>query len=152
LFRVWLAHIQAFLVCFSVFSTKMAEPALRLSKPCLSPSLTLGKKYRLIGPFFGLFVSFQMILFCVCLAHARQQGLGTPVATGVAFQAAYLITEKALRAADDIPLDGAKVSIKGQQNTVLTNAEGLFRILAGDSGVLLISYVGYGRESRMPCS
>jgi len=59
------------------------------------------------------------------LARAGQRGVGSPVATDVAFQAAYLITEKALRAADDIPLDGAKVSIKGQQNTVLTNAEGL---------------------------
>jgi TonB-dependent starch-binding outer membrane protein SusC len=94
------SFIQTFLVYFSVFLAKRAHPALSLPKPCLSPTLALGKKHRLIGPFFGLFISFQMILFCVCLAHARQQGLGTPVATGVALSADSI---KPLKIGDTIP-------------------------------------------------
>jgi len=98
LFRV--SFIHTFLVYFSVFSAKRAHPALSLPKPCLSPTLALGKKYRLIGPFFGFLISFHMILFCVCLAHARQQGLGTPVATGVALSADSI---KPLKIGDTIP-------------------------------------------------
>jgi thiol-disulfide isomerase/thioredoxin len=41
-----------------------------------------------------------MILFCVCLAHARQQGLGTPVATGVALSTDSI---KPLQIGDSIP-------------------------------------------------
>jgi hypothetical protein len=84
-----------------------------------------------------------MILFCVCLVHARQQGLGTPGATGVAFQAAYPITGKVL-AADNRPLEGATISIQGKQTKVLTNADGAFQIIARDTNsVLLVSFVGY---------
>ncbi|HWV70858.1 MAG TPA: TlpA disulfide reductase family protein [Pseudosphingobacterium sp.] len=89
-----------FLVYLSVFLAKRAQPALSLPKPCLSPTLALGKKYRLIGPFFGFLISFHMILFCVCLAHARQQGLGTPVATGVALSTDSI---KPLKIGDTIP-------------------------------------------------
>lgn len=49
-----------------------------------------------------------------------------------------------MSAADNVPLEGAIVSILDRQTKVLTNADGIFRILASDSsGVLLISFVGY---------
>jgi thiol-disulfide isomerase/thioredoxin len=92
--------INTFLVYFSVLLARTLSPALSLPKPYLEPSLALGKKYRLIGPFFGFLISFHMILFCVCLAHARQQGLGTPVATGVALSADSV---KPLKIGDTIP-------------------------------------------------
>jgi len=84
-----------------------------------------------------------MILFCVCLVHARKQGLGTPGATGVAFQAAYPITGKVL-AADNRPLEGATISIQGKQTKVFTNADGAFQIIARDTNsvLLLVSFVG----------
>ncbi|MFC6100325.1 SusC/RagA family TonB-linked outer membrane protein [Olivibacter domesticus] len=136
--------IQNFLVYFSVFLARTLSPALSLPKPCLSPTLALGKKRRLIGPFFGFLISFHMILFCVCLAHARQQGLGTPVATGVAFQSSYAVTGKVMSVADRKPLEGATISVQGKQTKVLTNADGAFRIVTSDtSGVLLVSFVGY---------
>ncbi|WP_130855206.1 SusC/RagA family TonB-linked outer membrane protein [Olivibacter jilunii] len=92
---------------------------------------------------YTIYLTALNVLFCVCLAHARQ--FSSPEAAhGVAFQSRYPITGMVLNAADDTPLDGATISIKGRQNTVLTNAEGKFRILATDStGVLMISYVGY---------
>ena len=93
---------------------------------------------------YVLYLATIKILFCVCLAHARQQGLGTPVATGVAFQNSYAVTGKILSATTNEPLDGATISIQGKQAKVLTNADGAFRMLASDtSGVLLISFVGY---------
>jgi len=99
---------------------------------------------RIPKPYAIAAVIAVKILFCVCLAHARQQGLGTPVATGVAFQNSYAVTGKILSAASNEPLDGATISIQGKQTKVLTNADGAFRILASDSsGVLLISFVGY---------
>jgi len=98
--KVEMTRREAFLVCFSVFLARTLSPALSLPKPCLSPTLALGKKHRLIGPFFGFLISFHMILFCVCLAHARQQGLGTPVATGVALSADSV---KPLKIGDTIP-------------------------------------------------
>jgi len=93
---------------------------------------------------YVLYLATIKILFCVCLAHARQQGLGTPVATGVAFQSTYPLTGKVLSAVDNIPLEGATVGIQNKQTKVFTNADGAFRILASDtSGVLIVSYIGY---------
>jgi len=109
--------------------------------------MTLGKLGMTRGENLGSYVLYLAtikILFCVCLVHARQQGLGTPVATGVAFQNSYAVTGKILSANTNEPLDGATISIQGKQAKVLTNADGAFRILASDSsGVLLISFVGY---------
>ncbi|MCL4639491.1 MAG: SusC/RagA family TonB-linked outer membrane protein [Olivibacter sp.] len=92
---------------------------------------------------YTIYLTALNVLFCVCLAHARQSS-SPEAAHGVAFQKSYPITGTVLNAADDTPLDGATVSIKGKQNIVLTNADGKFRILATDStSVLVISYVGY---------
>jgi TonB-dependent starch-binding outer membrane protein SusC len=92
----------------------------------------------------ALSFSLSMILFCVCLAHAGQRGVGNPAAACVAFQNGYAVTGKVLSATTNEPLDGATISILGKQTKVLTNADGVFRILASDSsGVLLISFVGY---------
>ncbi|MEH6305577.1 SusC/RagA family TonB-linked outer membrane protein [Olivibacter sp. CPCC 100613] len=101
-----------------------------------------GVALRALKP-YTIYLTALNVLFCVCLARARQSS--SPEADhGVAFQKSYPITGTVLNAADDTPLDGATISIKGRQNTVLTYAEGKFRILATDStGVLVISYVGY---------
>ncbi|HWV73240.1 MAG TPA: SusC/RagA family TonB-linked outer membrane protein [Pseudosphingobacterium sp.] len=95
-----------------------------------------------------LLISFNFslltILFCVCLAHAGQRGVGNPAAAGVAFQNSYAVTGRILSATTNEPLDGATISIQGKQTKVLTNADGAFRIIARDtSGVLLVSFVGY---------
>ncbi|WP_166670658.1 SusC/RagA family TonB-linked outer membrane protein [Olivibacter sp. XZL3] len=101
-----------------------------------------GVALRALRP-YTIYLTALNVLFCVCLAHARQSS-SPEAAHGVAFQKSYPITGRVLNAADDTPLDGATISIKGKQNTVLTNAEGKFRILATDStGVLVVSYVGY---------
>jgi thiol-disulfide isomerase/thioredoxin len=49
---------------------------------------------------YVLYLATIKILFCVCLAHARQQGLGTPVATGVALSTDSI---KPLQIGDTIP-------------------------------------------------
>ena len=49
---------------------------------------------------YVLYLATITILFCVCLAHARQQGLGTPVATGVALSTDSI---KPLQIGDSIP-------------------------------------------------
>jgi thiol-disulfide isomerase/thioredoxin len=67
------------------------------------------------------------ILFCVCLAHARQQGLGTPVAIGVALSADSI---KPLQIGDSIP-------------SVLWNLP-LQMIKAGQEGSTTIKLRDYG--------
>ncbi|HWV72973.1 MAG TPA: TlpA disulfide reductase family protein [Pseudosphingobacterium sp.] len=49
---------------------------------------------------YVLYLATITILFCVCLAHARQQGLGTPVASGVALSTDSI---KPLQIGDSIP-------------------------------------------------
>ncbi|HWV71165.1 MAG TPA: TlpA disulfide reductase family protein [Pseudosphingobacterium sp.] len=49
---------------------------------------------------YVLYLATIKILFCVCLAHARQQGLCTPVATGVALSTDSI---KPLQIGDNIP-------------------------------------------------
>jgi thiol-disulfide isomerase/thioredoxin len=65
--------------------------------------MTLGKAGGTRGKNLGsyvLYLAIIKILFCVCLAHARQQGLGTPVATGVALSTDSI---KSLQIGDTIP-------------------------------------------------
>ena len=44
---------------------------------------------------------------------------------------------------DGLPLQGATISVKGTQKTVLTNTEGQFTIDAAPQSVISISHVGY---------
>jgi len=71
------------------------------------------------------------ILFCVCLAHARQQD-------------GYRISGTVLSAATGVALDGATVKIKGRDAGILTNVKGQFSLnLSDTSGVLTVSYIGF---------
>jgi thiol-disulfide isomerase/thioredoxin len=73
------------------------------------------------------------ILFCVCLAHARQQGLGTPVATGVALSTNSI---KPLQIGDSIPsalwnlpLQMIKAGQEGSTTVTLSDYKGKLIIL-----------------------
>jgi len=82
-------------------------------------------------------------LFCVCLAHAGQRGLGNPAATGVALQTVYPVTGKVFDHENN-PLEGATINIEGTRGNVFTDSNGNFRVLTTDtSGTLLISHIGY---------
>jgi TonB-dependent starch-binding outer membrane protein SusC len=109
--------------------------------------MTLGKLRVTSGKSlvsYVLYLATIMILFCVCLAHARQQGLGTPVATGVAFQNSYPLNGKVLSSETNEPLEGATISVWKSNIKVLTDVDGAFRILVPDTGgILLVRYIGY---------
>ena len=73
------------------------------------------------------------ILFCVCLAHARQQGLGAPVATGVALSTDSI---KPLQIGDSIPsalwnmpLQMVKAGQEGTTTVTLNDYKGKLIIL-----------------------
>jgi len=82
------------------------------------------------------------ILFCVCLAHAGQRGVGSPAAAGVAFQN-LLLKGKVVSATDGEPLVGATVKpLDGA--AVLSQQKGDFVIHSkATKGTLRISFVGY---------
>src|SRR5450432_2224853 len=52
--------------------------------------------------------------------------------------------------ANNQPLPGATVSVKGKSNSVITNERGAFRITAASGDILVFSFVGYeGSETRV---
>jgi len=81
---------------------------------------------------YVLYLATIKILFCVCLAHARQQGLGTPVATGVALSTDSI---KPLQIGDSIPsalwlpLQMVKVGQEGATTVTLNDYKGKLIIL-----------------------
>ena len=82
---------------------------------------------------YVLYLATIKILFCVCLAHARQQGLGTPVATGVALSTDSI---KPLQIGDSIPstlwnlpLQMIKARQEGSATVTLNDYKGKLIIL-----------------------
>lgn len=56
------------------------------------------------------------------------------------------ITGKVTDAGTGLPIVGATVRVKGTRTAVVTDAAGVFHVNAAHSGLLLISYVGYGEQ------
>lgn len=54
-----------------------------------------------------------------------------------------LVSGRVSDAADNKGIQGASVNVKGTSNSVITDANGNFKITAPSSGTLVISYVGY---------
>ncbi|QNL47899.1 SusC/RagA family TonB-linked outer membrane protein [Olivibacter sp. SDN3] len=75
---------------------------------------------------------FLISLFCVCLAHARQQ------------DEPYRLRGSVSSAATGVALQRATVKITSTGKTVTTNEDGTFNMVTRDSaGTLQISYLGY---------
>jgi TonB-dependent starch-binding outer membrane protein SusC len=92
---------------------------------------------------YVLYLATIKILFCVCLAHARQSS-SPEAAYGVALQSSYLLNGQVISDETNEPLDGATVKVWKQNIKVLTDTDGKFRLRVPDTGgMLLISYVGY---------
>ncbi|WP_134090077.1 SusC/RagA family TonB-linked outer membrane protein [Olivibacter sp. XZL3] len=103
---------------------------------------TKGQALRPLKPYAFYLITLK-ILFCVCLAHARQSS-SPEAAHGVALQSFYLLNGQVVSAETNEPLDGATVKIWEQNVKVLTDADGMFRLTVPDTGgILLVSYVGY---------
>ncbi|MFD2963684.1 MULTISPECIES: SusC/RagA family TonB-linked outer membrane protein [Olivibacter] len=92
---------------------------------------------------YTIYLTALNVLFCVCLAHARQSS-SPEAAHGVALQSDYFVTGRVMAIGTDETLTGATVRIKGSTISVRTDANGLFRISAKEGmGVLVISFLGY---------
>ncbi|MDX3914537.1 MULTISPECIES: SusC/RagA family TonB-linked outer membrane protein [Olivibacter] len=103
-------------------------------------TIRIGRRLRVLKPYTVYLITLK-ILFCVCLAHARQSS-SPEAAHGVAFQD-VLLKGKVL-SADGEPLPGATAAIKNTEIRVLTDANGAFTIKGHKrEGVLIISYLGY---------
>jgi TonB-dependent starch-binding outer membrane protein SusC len=80
----------------------------------------------------ALSFSLAIILFCVCLAHARQRGQP------------YRLNGTVSSAVTGVALEGATVQIRSSGIKVLTDKGGAFSFLITDkSGILEVSYVGH---------
>ncbi|MFD2960155.1 MULTISPECIES: SusC/RagA family TonB-linked outer membrane protein [Olivibacter] len=111
-------------------------------------TIRVGRPLRVLKPYTVYLITLK-ILFCVCLAHARQSS-SLEAAHGVALQDVYPITGKVFDGNNNQPLEGATIAIQGSRTRVLTGADGAFRILTADTtGILLITYIGY-RPERVP--
>ncbi|MDM8176408.1 SusC/RagA family TonB-linked outer membrane protein [Olivibacter sp. 47] len=124
------------------FLHKVEMTALRNGEMARGSGLSVLKPYT-------IYLITLKILFCVCLAHARQSS-SPEAAHGVALQDVYPITGKVFDGNNNQPLEGATIAIQGSRTRVLTGADGAFRILTADTtGILLITYIGY-RPERVP--
>ncbi|MCL4640313.1 MAG: SusC/RagA family TonB-linked outer membrane protein [Olivibacter sp.] len=124
------------------FLHKVEMTALRKVK------ITRGSGLCALKPYAVYLITLK-ILFCVCLAHARQSS-SPEAAHGVALQDMYPITGKVFDGNNNQPLEGATIAIQGSRARVLTGVDGNFRILTADTtGILLITYIGY-RPERVP--
>jgi thiol-disulfide isomerase/thioredoxin len=124
LFRVCLAHARRW---------GLGTPAATGVALEIVPPLQIRKRKAIPLKRSALSFSLIMVLFCVCLAHARQQGLGTPVATGVALSTDSI---KPLQIGDsipdalwNIPLQMVKAGQEGSTTVTLDDYKGKLIIL-----------------------
>ncbi|QNL50303.1 SusC/RagA family TonB-linked outer membrane protein [Olivibacter sp. SDN3] len=97
---------------------------------------------------YAFYLITLKILFCVCLAHARQSSF-PEAATGVALRQ-YVLKGKVLSVVNNDPLTGSTISIVGNNISTKTEPNGNFIIkTALAKGTLRISHMGYRSKSLL---